>query len=140
MCLTAASVALSSPQPEPVPVADAERWLRIGVRVTLAFLAVYVVGRFAAVPVAERAVAARNRNNRTLADAVGRYLRLAVLLSAATAAIGAAGYTDVLARSGIVIAAVTLALGIAGRAVIGNLVSGAFLVTDPKFNVGDYIV
>nr|WP_269844130.1 mechanosensitive ion channel family protein [Halegenticoccus soli] len=33
----------------------------------------------------------------------------------------------------------TLAVGVAGQAVIGNLVSGLFLVADPNFNVGDWI-
>jgi small-conductance mechanosensitive channel len=39
----------------------------------------------------------------------------------------------------LVVAAVTLALGVAGQAVIGNVVSGVFLVGDSDFNVGDWI-
>jgi len=36
-------------------------------------------------------------------------------------------------------AVIVAALGFAAQDVIGNLVSGAFIVTDPKFNIGDWI-
>jgi small conductance mechanosensitive channel len=38
-----------------------------------------------------------------------------------------------------VVAAVTLAVDVAGQTVIGSLVSGLVLVADPEFNVGNYI-
>ncbi|MFC6942449.1 mechanosensitive ion channel family protein [Salinirubellus sp. GCM10025818] len=37
-------------------------------------------------------------------------------------------------------AAATLAIGFASRDVLSNLVSGAFIVTDPKFHIGDWII
>jgi small-conductance mechanosensitive channel len=43
---------------------------------------------------------------------------------------GVAGYGGFLTNS---------ALGVAGQAVIGSLVSGLALVVDPEFNVGDFI-
>lgn len=42
-------------------------------------------------------------------------------------------------NSALVVAAGTVALGIAGQSVIGSLVSGTALVVDPEFNVGNYI-
>jgi len=36
-------------------------------------------------------------------------------------------------------AAATIALGFAAQDVLGNFVSGVFIVTDPKFNIGDWI-
>jgi small conductance mechanosensitive channel len=36
-------------------------------------------------------------------------------------------------------AALTLAIGFASRDVLGNLVGGVFIITNPKFNIGDWI-
>ena len=44
-----------------------------------------------------------------------------------------------LSGSVLVVAAVTLAVGVAGQEVIGKLASGLFLVADPDCNVGDWI-
>lgn len=54
-------------------------------------------------------------------------------------AAGTAGFGGLVTDSALVIAAGTLALGVAGQAVIGSLISGLVLVTDPEFNVGNYI-
>jgi hypothetical protein len=45
----------------------------------------------------------------------------------------------VLARSALIFAAATLAVGVAGQEVIGALIGGLFLVANPNFNVGDWI-
>lgn len=103
------------------------------------FVGVYLVGRLLVLPPVVRIVRARNRNNQTIADAIDLYLRVLFVVIAVPLAIGAAGFTGVAAGSGVVLAAATLALGVAGQDVIGNLVSGVFLVADPDFNVGDYI-
>ncbi|MDS0297620.1 mechanosensitive ion channel family protein [Halogeometricum sp. S1BR25-6] len=104
-----------------------------------AFLAVSLVGRFLVVPAAVRVVRRRNRENPTVQEATDLYLRIAVLVAAVVAAVLAAGYGRVLTRSALVVAAATLVIGVAGQEVVGNLVSGMFLVTDPNFNVDDYI-
>jgi small-conductance mechanosensitive channel len=103
------------------------------------FLGVYLVGRLLVLPPVVRVVRARNANNRTIADAIDLYLRVLFVVIAVPLAIAAAGFSGVAAGSGVVLAAATLALGVAGQDVIGNLVSGVFLVADPDFNVGDYI-
>lgn len=103
------------------------------------FLAVFFVGWFLLTPLLSRAIRRRNRNNPTLVEALDRYVRLAVTVVAMFAGVGVAGYGNVLAGSALVVAALTLALGVAGRTVIGSVVSGFALVVDPEFNVGDFI-
>jgi small-conductance mechanosensitive channel len=103
------------------------------------FLSVAVVGLLAIEPALSRIVRRRNRNNPTLQEAISRYLRLGVLVVAFVVGTGVAGYGRFLSDSAIVVAALTLAIGVAGQLVIGSLISGFVLVLDPEFNVGDYI-
>ena len=104
-----------------------------------AFFVVYLLGRLLVLPGIMRVVRRRNQRNPTLVDAVRRYTQLLFLLVALIVGMAFSGYGDVLGGSALVIAAATLALGVAGQEVIGNLVSGLFLVVDPDFNVGDWI-
>jgi small-conductance mechanosensitive channel len=100
---------------------------------------VYVVGRVVVLPVGVRVVRSRNRNNPTLQTATETYLKVLLVGLAALAGVVGAGYGSLLADSAILIAAITFVVGVAGREVIGSLISGFFLVTDPDFNVGDWI-
>jgi len=102
-------------------------------------LVVIVVGWYVLGPLLSRVVRRRNRDNPTLQEAVMRYFRLVVLLLGLFVGAGVAGYGQVLTSSAIVVAAATLAVGVAGQTVIGSLVSGIVLVFDPEFNVGNYI-
>lgn len=104
-----------------------------------AFFVVYLLGRLLVLPGIMRVVRRRNQRNPTLVDAVRRYTQLLFLLVALIVGMAFSGYGDVLGGSALVIAAATLALGVAGQEVIGNLVSGLFLVIDPDFNVDDWI-
>ena len=104
-----------------------------------AFVVVWFGGWWVALPGLDRVVARRNPNNPTLKRAVRRYLRGAFLVVAAVAAVVAAGYGAILLGSAVLVAAVTVVVGVAGRDAIGNLVSGVFLVADPDFNVDDWI-
>lgn len=101
---------------------------------------VSLIGLILVVPVVERAVRHRNPRNETLTGAVARYLRLVVVLVGVLVGAVAAGYGRVIGDSALVVAAATLAIGVAGQTVIGSLVSGLVLVADPEFNVGDYVV
>ncbi|WP_435174852.1 mechanosensitive ion channel family protein [Halorussus sp. AFM4] len=103
------------------------------------FLAVVVLSRFLFEPAFARVVRRRNRNNPTLRDALVRYVRVIVVVVAVFVGAGVAGYGRFLGNSALVISAATLAVGVAGQEVIGSLVSGAALVLDPEFNVGNYI-
>ncbi len=111
----------------------------------LLFLAVvvivYTIGRAVVAPVVYRAVRARNPANLTLATATETYFQLFLLVVASFAGIVAAGYGGVVFNtdSALVIAALTLSIGVAGQEVLGLLVSGFFLIIDPDFNVGDSI-
>ncbi|MFC7136298.1 mechanosensitive ion channel domain-containing protein [Halobaculum litoreum] len=102
-------------------------------------LAVYLLARATVFPLAVRAVRARNRNNPTVQSATETYLAVALAGVALVAGVIAAGYGAVFADSALLIAALTFAVGTAGRDVLGSLVSGLFLVADPDFNVGDWI-
>jgi small-conductance mechanosensitive channel len=103
------------------------------------FAVIFVVGWFVVEPLLSRGVQARNQNNATLAEAISRYVRLLVVVLAVFVGAAAAGYGGFVSDSALVVAAGTLAIGVAGQTVIGSLVSGLVLVADPEFNVGNYI-
>lgn len=108
-------------------------------RFVVAFTVVLLIGWIVVEPAISRVVRKRNKNNPTIEEAITRYLRLVILLCGLFVGISAAGFATVVGSSALVIAAATLALGIAGQSVIGSFVSGMALVIDPEFNVGDYI-
>jgi small-conductance mechanosensitive channel len=103
------------------------------------FAVVFLLGWYLLEPTIRRLVDRRNRNNPTIREAISRYVRLTVIVLAVFIGASAAGYTRFLTNSALVVAAATVAVGIAGQEVIGSLVSGLALVVDPEFNVGDYI-
>ncbi len=103
------------------------------------FLVVVIVGWYVVEPAVSRAVRRRNRDNPTIQEAISRYVRLLVLVVAVLVAAAVAGYGRFVSDSAIVIAALTLAVGVAGRVVIGSIVSGLVLVADPEFGVGNYV-
>jgi small-conductance mechanosensitive channel len=108
-------------------------WFLVGFGVTI------LLGWFVIEPLVSRVVSRRNRGNATLEEAISRYVRVLVVLIAFFVGAGVAGYGRFLANSALVIAAGTLAIGVAAQSVIGSLVSGIVLVFDPEFNVGNYI-
>lgn len=107
----------------------------------LAALVVYLLGHFLVVPVVVRVVRSRNPNNPTLLTATETYLEALVVGLALVVGMVAAGQGGALTNtdSAILVAALTFVLGIAGQEVLGSLVSGLFLVSDPDFRVGDWI-
>lgn len=115
------------------PLLTRAGWFLVG------FLVVVALGWYVVEPALSRAIRRRNRNNPTIQEAISRYVRLLVIVAALLVGAGVAGFGGFLADSALVIAAVTLALGVAGQAVIGSLISGLVLVVDPEFNVGNYI-
>lgn len=110
-----------------------------GVWFLAGFIVVALLGWFAAAPAVVRVVRRRNRNNPTIEEAMARYVRLIAVVVAFFVGAGVAGYGEFLGDSALVIAAGTLAIGVAGQTVIGSIVSGVVLVLDPEFNVGNYI-
>lgn len=105
----------------------------------VSFAVVFLVGWYVAEPAISRGIRRRNRNNPTIQEAISRYIRLSVILVAVVVGAAVAGYGQLLGNSALVVAAGTLAIGVAAQTVIGSLVSGLVLVGDPEFNIGDYI-
>jgi small-conductance mechanosensitive channel len=143
MLSAAPAVALQTVTPTPgVGVGElVDYWPNVlrGVWFLAGFLVVAALGWFVAAPVVSGIVRRRNRNNPTIEEAMSRYTRLVALVVAFFVGAGVAGYGGFVGDSALVIAAGTLAVGVAGQAVIGSIVSGLVLVLDPEFNVGNYI-
>ncbi|SEO40993.1 Small-conductance mechanosensitive channel [Halogranum amylolyticum] len=135
--LSRAGAAVVTPGPEALadywPDVVRAAWFAAGLLVVL------LLGLYVLEPILARAVRNRNRNNPTLQEAVSRYFQLVVLVVAVYVGAGVAGYSSFLTNSALVVAAATLAVGVAAQTVIGSLISGLVLVADPEFNVGDYV-
>ena len=108
------------------------------VEFVVVFVVVYALGHLLVEPAVDRLLAFR-RVQRTLRLALGRVLRVAVVFVAVAVGFGAADLGNVFAAAAGLAAAFTIAVGFATRDVASNLVSGAFIVADPKINVGDWI-
>ncbi|WP_440008747.1 mechanosensitive ion channel family protein [Halomicrococcus sp. SG-WS-1] len=117
---------------------DSARLLRSALKFGIGFLVVYVVGRVVVRPAVERVLALR-KIEPTLERALQKVVGLAVVLLAVVVGLAFAGFTRFLSASATIVAAVTLAVGIAAQDLIGNLVSGVFIVGDNRFNIGDWI-
>lgn len=98
----------------------------------------YFLGRLLVVP-AIRWGLKRSKIDRTLESALGSTAHLLVVILAIVVAASVAGFQGTLAGSTLVAAGVTVAVGLAAQDVLGNFVSGVFIVTDPDLNVGDII-
>jgi len=99
---------------------------------------VLVVGRLLVVPAVRWGIS-RTGVDRTLESALGSATHLLVIGLTLVVAARAAGFRGALAGSTLVAAGLTVAVGLAAQDVLGNFVSGAFIVTDPDLNVGDTI-
>ena len=140
--MSAAAVALqATPTPGLGPEELADYWPAVvrGGWFLAGFVVTVALGWVVVEPLVSRVVARRNRGNPTIQEAISRYVRALTLVLAFIVGAGVAGYGRFLGDSAIVIAAGTLAIGVAAQSVIGSLVSGLVLVLDPEFNVGNYI-
>ncbi|WP_276299399.1 mechanosensitive ion channel family protein [Halorussus lipolyticus] len=102
------------------------------------FGVLYAIGRRVVLPIVERALGIQ-RIQETIASAAVKTIHVAVVLAALRLALDATGYGYLLSIPPTVIAALTVAVGFASRDIAANLVGGVFIVTDPKFNIGDWI-
>jgi len=106
------------------------------------FLAVvallYAVGRLLVVPGARWGLG-HSSVNRTVQSALVSGVHLLVVLVSVVVGASTAGFRGSLAGTTLVAAGITIAVGLAAQDVLGNFVSGAFIVSDPDLNVGDTI-
>lgn len=109
-----------------------------GAEFFIAAAVIYAVGRLGVVP-AIRWALGRSNIDRTLESALASTSHLLVVVAAVVLAASFAGFQGTLAGSTLVAAGITIAVGLAAQDVLGNFVSGAFIVTDPDINVGDTI-
>lgn len=136
----------SAPNPEAVPELSSIEEL-LGAYLSLldnfatflvTFALIYAVGRFVVLPVLRLGLEYRE-TERTLREGLERVAAFGVVVAALVAGLSLAGLDFILERAAILVAAFTVALGFAAQNVVGNLVSGVFIVTDPTFNIGDWI-
>lgn len=102
------------------------------------FVLAYAIGRFVVEPIARAAMDVRG-TERTLQEGIERVISVTVVVFAVLIGLSIAGFEFILERAAILVAAFTVAVGFAAQTVVGNLVSGAFIVTDSAFKVGDWI-
>ena len=111
--------------------------LKLGIFI-VTFAATYFVGRLVAVPLADRLLD-RDEVTPTVRRPAQKFVRVAIIFVAFFSGLFFARLETLLSVTGSLAAALTLAIGFASRDVIGNLVSGLFIISDPKFNIGDWI-
>ncbi|MDZ5810296.1 mechanosensitive ion channel family protein [Halorubrum sp. AD140] len=75
----------------------------------------------------------------TLRRTIEQVVHVGVLLLGLYAALTLSGFGESINITGPFLAAVTLAVGFAARDVVNNLVSGVFIIADPRFKIGDWI-
>jgi small-conductance mechanosensitive channel len=116
-----------------VPLLVDFAWFLLGLVVVVA------VGWFVVEPLVGRVVRRRNRENPTIQEAIELYVRVLFVGLGTIVGVAVAGYGQLLGNSALIVAAGTLAVGVAAQTVLGSLVSGLVLVFDPEFSVGNYI-
>jgi small-conductance mechanosensitive channel len=99
---------------------------------------IYLPGRVLVVPAARRTMDALEVEA-TWELPLLRVLHAGFGAVAVLAAANVAGFTSFVRATELVVAATTIALGFAAQDVLGNFVSGVIIVTDPEFNIGDWI-
>jgi len=99
---------------------------------------VYAIGRFAAVPTLARAADAVDLDE-TLRLPLLKVTGAAFAVTGVYLAIPLSGLATTPTTVAAISAGATIAIGFASRDVLSNLVSGAFIVLDPEFHIGDWI-
>ncbi len=111
--------------------------LQLGVFV-VTFIVTYGLGRLVAVPVSRRLLQSQ-RVTPTVRKPMLRFIRVSIVIVAFFIGLFFARLETLLSVVGGFAAALTLAVGFASRDIVGNLVGGVFIISDPKFNIGDWI-
>ena len=104
----------------------------------VAFLAVYLVGRFVVRPVIDGILRKRGMEKHVRKPII-TLVRGTVLFAAVSVAFGFSGLGNFLQALTTIAAAATLAIGFATKDIIGNFVAGVFIYADHPFVTGDWI-
>ncbi|MGM0591047.1 MAG: mechanosensitive ion channel family protein [Halobacteriota archaeon] len=104
----------------------------------LAFVAIYLTGRVAFVPIVGRLLGARGLDEHAR-NPLMKVTKVVVGFVAVAVAFGLAEYGNFLQSLATIAAAATLAIGFAMQDVIKNFVAGIFIFTDHPFRIGDWI-
>ncbi|WP_433628096.1 mechanosensitive ion channel family protein [Halomicrococcus sp. NG-SE-24] len=102
------------------------------------FVALYLVGRLAVLPVVRRVLDSRDYDQ-SVTKPLAKLAHFGVLFAAVALAFGFADYGNILTALATVAAAATLAVGFALQDIIANFVAGVFIFTDKPFKIGDWI-
>jgi small-conductance mechanosensitive channel len=103
-----------------------------------ALLAVYLPGHYLLVPAARRAMDYFEVDD-TIELPLLKVFDVGFLLFGLFIAATLSELASFLAATEAITAAATIAIGFASQDVLGNLVSGVFIVLDPTYNIGDWI-
>ncbi|HKL28509.1 MAG TPA: mechanosensitive ion channel family protein [Natrialbaceae archaeon] len=104
----------------------------------VSFLAIWLAGRIAVVPLLNRIMDRRGLDEHAKLPLL-KVTRIAVVFVGVAVAFGFADYGNFLTSLATIAAAATLAIGFAMQDVIKNFVSGVFIFTDKPFRIGDWI-
>ncbi|MFB6069431.1 MAG: mechanosensitive ion channel family protein [Halanaeroarchaeum sp.] len=128
--------------PLPPPVDTALGQILAAVRTAAVFAVVgflvYAPGRYLLLP-GVRGVADRAGIDPDVEEPLLKVLHASIGIVAFYFATTLSGLGGVFTATEALTAAATIALGFAAQDVLGNFVSGVFIVTDPRFNIGDWI-
>ncbi|WP_336001336.1 mechanosensitive ion channel family protein [Halorientalis halophila] len=104
----------------------------------VAAFAFYFPARYVSMAVARRVTALANVDQAVELPAL-KVLHATIGVLAILVGASVSGVARFLAATAAITAGLTIALGFAARDVLGNVVSGVFIVLDPTFDIGDWI-
>jgi small-conductance mechanosensitive channel len=99
---------------------------------------IYLPARYLLLPGLERALRTIGVQDAVTLPAL-KVLWAAFAVFSVFAGVTVSGLASSLAATEAITAGATIAIGFASKDVLGNLVSGAFIVLDPTYNIGDWI-
>lgn len=105
---------------------------------TIAFIVIFVLGRWVVQSVLDRALRARNLDAHARKP-LRKISMILIIFAGVAVAFGFAGFGNFLTSLATIAAAATLAIGFAMQNVIRNFVSGVFIFMERPFRIGDWI-
>jgi small conductance mechanosensitive channel len=104
----------------------------------VAFVLIYLIGRFVLVRLVKGALDARGYDPKVV-NLGGTVARALALFAAVSLAATIAGFGTVLAAFATLVGALSLAIGFAAQDLLANFAAGIFILKDDPFGIGDWI-